>query len=167
MVPNTCDPQFTVHCSPLLAKALLDGTIACLIALLMFSVQIRADVRKDRANLETIRGDANTAFAKIACVAAVISLWLGCATFGDSSSGSPFATGFPFATKLKVALLAAWILGPPITFLFEFLVFTEKGRSVPDRFKYEQDAKAKVWIAVSTVMTILFFGKDLALKGQP
>lgn len=163
MVPKSvCDAQFAIHDHKSLAIIFLVGAIACVVASLVALWHIGARVRQykpakdsDGNDFESIRGDSNTAFGWIAFAAALLSLWLGCITFGDPSC--PYA----FGTELKAALLLVWIIGPPLTFLFEFLVFSGKDPSIPERFKYEQEAKAKLWLAFSTAITILFFGKDI------
>jgi hypothetical protein len=54
-----------------------------------------------------------------------------------------------------------WTLAPPISLWFEYVFLFGKRRSMMEQFKYEQDAKAKIWLAFVTVLTVLYFGKDL------
>lgn len=80
---------------------------------------------------------------------------------------------------VKAGILMIWILSPPIWFFLEYFGI-EKPRlgkvlaqgtastSVPDdikfsweHFKYRQDVTSKLWLALVTALTILYFGKDL------
>jgi hypothetical protein len=70
--------------------------------------------------------------------------------------------------KWKVAVLICWTILPPILFWAEYFGMYRSGardfRAAPpdfDEFKYGQDISSKVWIAVSTALLILYFGKDI------
>jgi hypothetical protein len=67
----------------------------------------------------------------------------------------------------KAAVVALWIILPPIWFWYEyfFMPWDETGRGSQsenlERFKYGQDISSKIWIAVSTALLMLYFGKDI------
>ena len=81
---------------------------------------------------------------------------------------------WPLYRKLEVVTLVGWIVIPPLFFWIEFfgiycrrngMTYTA-GCTPPtdwERFKYTQDLSAKVWLAVSTALFILYFGKDIKL----
>ena len=66
-------------------------------------------------------------------------------------------------------MLGAWTLLPPIWFWYEyFFIFSKAYPSADkdklDTFKYEQDLSSKIWLALVSVLLILYFWKDL---GRP
>jgi len=67
--------------------------------------------------------------------------------------------------KWKVAILLFWMVLPPIWFWFEYVGLyrydNEDQREKLDEFKYTQDVASKIWIALVTALTILYFGKDI------
>jgi hypothetical protein len=70
----------------------------------------------------------------------------------------------------QLVLLVIWSLVPPVWFWFEFyfqyLRHWEQNTLPPrdfDVFKHGQDVSAKIWIAVSSVLLVLYFGKDIRL----
>ena len=74
------------------------------------------------------------------------------------------------AGKQKAALLLFWVLVPPVWFWFEYFflyrydpLILPNGDAKPDwdNFKYGQDLSAKIWLALVTALTILYFGKDI------
>jgi hypothetical protein len=101
------------------------------------------------------RAGANRWAGAIATVASVFALAFGCVTFGDEPSATRYST------KMKAGLLILWTLLPPVCFLFEYLLFKPTVSTVLEELKYEQDLKSKVWLALVTVLTTLYFGKDI------
>jgi hypothetical protein len=85
--------------------------------------------------------------------------------------------------KAKAIILILWIILPPLWFFAEFYgpwayeLELKSKYVVPidntelqdpayrthkwERFKYRQDLTAKVWLAVVTALTIIYFGKDI------
>jgi hypothetical protein len=67
--------------------------------------------------------------------------------------------------RYKVLILLFWIAVPPCWFWFEYfgLYRYDSGAHKPDwdSFKYGQDVSSKVWLALVTTLTILYFGKDI------
>ena len=67
--------------------------------------------------------------------------------------------------KWKVGLLLFWALIPPAWFWLQFFALylydDPKKREYWDRFKYGQDIASKIWLALVSALTILYFGKDL------
>ena len=65
----------------------------------------------------------------------------------------------------KVAILVFWIIAPPIWFWFEYVGLyrydDQTKREESEQFKYTQDLSSKVWLALVTALTILYFGKDI------
>jgi hypothetical protein len=62
--------------------------------------------------------------------------------------------------KTKALVLCAWILLPPIWFCYEFW---RRDKPIPDfdYFKHAQDLASKIWLALVSVLLILYFRKDL------
>lgn len=67
------------------------------------------------------------------------------------------------STRVKACILAAWTVGPPIYFLFEYWRWGPRANVSPDweEFKYSQELAAKIWVALVSVLAILYFGKDI------
>ena|SRR5437660_1200 len=66
--------------------------------------------------------------------------------------------------KWKAAVLVFWILAPPVWFWLEYFGVYRYGANAKLNFEYykhQQDISSKVWLALVTVLTILYFGKDL------
>ena len=77
--------------------------------------------------------------------------------------------------KWKIVTLLFWILVPPCWFWFEyFFLYRYDPQTIPggthkpdwhkadwDNFKYGQEVSSKVWLALVTALTILYFGKDI------
>ena len=91
---------------------------------------------------------------------AVLSL-----AFGYCGFGLPFA--FTDPVKVKQALIVCfWILTPPLWFGFETWARSsdvEDDRQF-DRLKYNQELASKIWLALVSVLLLLYFGKDIAAK---
>ena len=67
---------------------------------------------------------------------------------------------------LQAVILAVWTLVPPMWFWWEYFflfpkAFPNADSDERDRFKYGQDLSAKIWLAVVSVLLILYFWKDL------
>jgi hypothetical protein len=98
------------------------------------------------------REAANFWAGLVATIASIFALIIGCVRFGEEPIPGQYLT------KLKVFLLIAWTLLPPLCFLFEFLHFPPGDLH---NFQYEQDLKSKLWLALVTALTALYFGKDI------
>lgn len=78
-----------------------------------------------------------------------------------------FGEGFDKDKPVKVAqaiVLCCWILLPPMWFALERWMRSKDLASNDktfDRFKYNQDLASKIWLALVSVLLILYFGKDL------
>jgi hypothetical protein len=75
-----------------------------------------------------------------------------------------FGEKFDAHSTVKVAqaiILCGWILLPPIWFAWEYHKFESSPANPFDEFKFGQEIASKVWLALVTVLTILYFGKDL------
>ncbi|WP_213805747.1 hypothetical protein [Granulicella sp. dw_53] len=81
---------------------------------------------------------------------------------------------WPWYRQVEVAVLVSWVVLPPLFFWFEFQGIYRQGRRRPfypgttevsdwELFKYTQDVSAKVWLAVTTALLVLYFGKDLKI----
>jgi hypothetical protein len=84
-----------------------------------------------------------------------VALLLGLFGFGD-----PLDSLHPIKV-LQAALLAIWILGPPVWFWYEFFYLYKRARNPEewDRFKHGQEQSGKIWLALVTVLFGLYFGK--------
>jgi hypothetical protein len=77
-----------------------------------------------------------------------------------------FGCGFAKDDPVKVAqalVLCFWVLIPPMWFSLERW---ERRKELKDdgefaRFKYNQDLASKIWLALVSVLLVLYFGKDL------
>jgi hypothetical protein len=63
--------------------------------------------------------------------------------------------------EVKAFILAFWIVVPPFWFWLEFFGHYRYERSDLEQFKYGQDVSSKIWLALVTALTLLYFGKDL------
>lgn len=67
--------------------------------------------------------------------------------------------------RCKVCILLFWIVVPPIWFWYEHVGLyrydPHQGREDEKQFKYTQDLASKIWLALVTALTILYFGKDI------
>ncbi|MFZ1008040.1 MAG: hypothetical protein WAN65_14460 [Candidatus Sulfotelmatobacter sp.] len=77
---------------------------------------------------------------------------------------------WPWIKIEQLVLLVGWSLLPPVwlffEYFFEYLREWEPNTQPPpdfDIFKHGQDLAAKMWIAVSSVLLVLYFGKDIKL----
>ena len=68
--------------------------------------------------------------------------------------------------KIKLAFLVFWIAIPPTWFWLDYFGLYKYdpvagGKPDLESFKYGQDVASRIWIALVTALTILYFGKDL------
>jgi hypothetical protein len=107
-------------------------------------------------------------------VAALVgSFWLGYYGYSHPSDLKGRAMNeWPLHAKLQAVVLMAWLVIPPIFFWFEYFGIYrprqgyKSGDAPPadwEMFKYAQDISAKIWLAISTTLLILYFGKDIKL----
>jgi hypothetical protein len=120
----------------------------------------------------------------LSAVFAVYCLWYGFARVGYPNFDAPpqaascqcsAGTDRPATTpektlsnygKHKVWFLVFWIAIPPAWFWLDYFGLYQYdpvgiGKLDLERFKYGQDVASKIWIALVTALTILYFGKDL------
>jgi hypothetical protein len=90
--------------------------------------------------------------------AALLSLLVGYRSFGANSDPTTFST------ILKATLLLGWVLLPPVALWFEYSYIYKYDEKTFDILKYRQDMKSKIWLALVTGLTGLYFGKDLWRK---
>jgi hypothetical protein len=79
------------------------------------------------------------------------------------------------AKKAKAVVTVLWVIVPPMWFYYEYFFTAWEGLEGEhwaggenfsaseklSRFNYGQDISAKVWLAVTTALLMLYFGKDL------
>jgi hypothetical protein len=123
----------------------------------------------------------------LSAILLVLSTWYGISTLYDrnfdpkpAALSSPSGVGLPAAAerektlsavgKMKAEILLFWVLVPPCWFWFEyFFLYRYDKETLPngdkkpdwDNFKYGQEVSSKVWLALVTALTILYFGKDI------
>jgi hypothetical protein len=84
----------------------------------------------------------------------------------SESAGAP-AKNLSAVGTWKAGILLFWVLIPPVWFWLEYFGLYRyddpKKDEKPDwdSFKYGQDMSAKIWLALVTALTILYFGKDI------
>jgi amino acid transporter len=80
---------------------------------------------------------------------------------------------WPLHVKWQLVILLGWMVIPPLFFWIEYFGIYRRTRgynlNAPppkdwEMFKYAQDISAKIWIAVTTALLILYFGKDISPK---
>ena len=79
------------------------------------------------------------------------------------------AHSWPWKKVAQAGMLGLWIFLPPVWFWIEYFfgpweknpAFGDDPKSRFERLKYGQDISSKIWIAVSTVLLMLYFGKDI------
>jgi hypothetical protein len=84
---------------------------------------------------------------------AVASAYFGCRWRNNSQK-----------TTSKATILAIWVVGVPTWFAVEYFYIYPKYALAYcdfDHFKYGQDVATKAWLAVVTILTALYFGKDI------
>jgi hypothetical protein len=130
-----------------------------------------------------LQGKKGYTFGWISLILLVASLFLGgltlnCSNFDgtetkfspEKSLGSKSANTRAEAIKLnwlgksKVGVLVFWILAPFAWFWLEYFGIYRYRRDAKESFeyfKYAQDISSKLWLALVTVLTVLYFGKDL------
>jgi hypothetical protein len=95
----------------------------------------------------------------------IVGLLAGVATiasriFAKWGFGKHFDECRPIKTYQAI-VLCVWILLPPVWFGVDYMFFKEGPHGPFDRFKFKQEICSKIWLALVTVLTILYFGKDL------
>jgi hypothetical protein len=79
---------------------------------------------------------------------------------------------WPTYVKWQAFVLLGWLVIPPLFFWVEYFGIYRtrqryrRGDAPPkdwEMFKYAQDISAKIWVAVSTALLIIYFGKDIRL----
>ena len=99
---------------------------------------------------------ARTIIGWVSAVLLVLSIVYGAVTLRESN--------FKLEASTQ-AVSATCIVVPPCWFWFEYfgLYRYDSGAHKPDwdSFKYGQDVSSKVWLALVTTLTILYFGKDI------
>jgi hypothetical protein len=76
---------------------------------------------------------------------------------------------WPLIKKIQLVVLVAWVLVPPLWFSFEYTFCFLPGRLYCagvdfEKYKYDQDLTSKAWVAVSSTLLLLYFGKDIQKK---
>jgi hypothetical protein len=84
---------------------------------------------------------------------------------GRGTSIKPDAV-WPKVKKQQLVVLIGWTLVPPLWLITEFFFVYQPRFGVPppvdfELFKHSQDLSAKAWLAVSSTLLILYFGKDI------
>jgi hypothetical protein len=106
--------------------------------------------------------DWSTFGATAALVLLAVSIVAGIVLHGAETFGSDGLCG---AGAVKIAFTAFWMLGPPAWFWIEYnlmYLYTPRAGRIPlEDFKYSQDTASKIWLALVTVLLLLYFGKDL------
>lgn len=74
---------------------------------------------------------------------------------------------FHWNDGIKKALLAFWIIIPPLWLWFEFCFLYEL-KKTPfsedfEKFKYGQELSKNLWLSISAILIILYFGQILGL----
>jgi len=113
------------------------------------------------------------------CYAAALSI-----AHGFQQSLATGREGAALASQSKAIILGFWIIAPPVWFAIDyFLVFNHQWPQAVDtvhavgahaadaahvaemfdRFKYGQEVASKTWLALVTLLTGLYFGKDFSL----
>ena len=93
------------------------------------------------------------------------TLWLAYIGWGVSiTSGKPWP-------KVKIAqalVFVCWLILPPYYFWLEYWTIYlrdhEPGDKIPEDlelFKYGQELSARIWVAATSAVLVLYFGKDL------
>jgi hypothetical protein len=65
----------------------------------------------------------------------------------------------------KLLIIALWSLLPPAWFWYEYMGLYRyediNQREDREYFQYSQEVSSRIWIALVTVLTVLYFGKDV------
>jgi len=71
------------------------------------------------------------------------------------------ATSLP--AKWKGFFLALWIVIPPLWFMLEYRLYRFQGAQRDmtfEEFKYGQELARNLWVGISTILAILYFGRN-------
>jgi len=68
---------------------------------------------------------------------------------------------------VQVIVVALWTILPPMFFWIEYIWLYKRTFDITDKdrfeaFKYQQDLSSKIWIALVSVLLMLYFWKDIA-----
>ena len=67
-----------------------------------------------------------------------------------------YSTNEPKSTK--EALVAIWLLAPPVYFYIEWVFLYKESDDYPlDKFQYSQKLAGNIWIGVSAILIALYF----------
>jgi hypothetical protein len=107
---------------------------------------------------------ARIAAATIAFLFSIASFIFAYTSWHDTWKCEPYFKG------AQVVIWCIWTIAPPVYFIFEYGMFTNAYPPIPDnkqtpllfeRLKTGQDIASKVWLAIATVLLVLYFHKDL------
>lgn len=105
------------------------------------------------------------AMGGIAAVFMAASVMLGIWKFGQA-----FSTTIR-AKEVQAFVLGLWVILPPSWFWCEFFLLYRKvpeaDRPKLDDFKYGQEQSAKIWLALITVLTVLYFWPNIIHDSSP
>jgi hypothetical protein len=70
---------------------------------------------------------------------------------------------FNWSDDIKKALIGFWIIIPPLWLWFEFCYLYERGMTpFPndfEKFKYSQELTKNLWLSISAILLLVYFGK--------
>jgi hypothetical protein len=96
-----------------------------------------------------IKSNPTGMFARVTIIILLISV-LGAVLFGWSDN-------------IKKALIAFWIVVPPLWLWFEFCYLYDRGITpFPkdfEKYKYSQELSKNLWLAISAILLFIYFGK--------
>src|ERR1700730_6015965 len=107
---------------------------------------------------------------RVRAVASVVILSISAYSFYLACRGWNASWSNPGDVHVKICQVVAWCLWtilPPSYFLFEYWIFTnaypptQDSVLLLDRLKNSQDLASKVWLAIATVLFVLYFHKEL------
>jgi hypothetical protein len=84
-----------------------------------------------------------------------------------------FMTPFDSHNPVKITqafVLGFWLIAPPVWFWYEYHLLWKKGNWAPqelDGFKYGQDQASKIWLALVTLLLVIYFGQGLMRENPP
>ena len=100
-------------------------------------------------------------FSSIAGVASIVLSRWGFMTPYDSKDCVKVTEAF---------VLGSWVIAPPAWFWYEYYRLYKKCNwpaADLDGFKYGQDQASKIWLALVTLLLVIYFGKDLMRDKPP
>jgi hypothetical protein len=70
---------------------------------------------------------------------------------------------FDLPENVKNTVIGLWVVVPPLWFWMEFCFFFEKGLTPFsndfEKFKYGQEVSKNLWLAISAILVLIYFGK--------